>query len=172
MTGDAREELLSRIVADVAHHGVGDRSLRDLAAAIGSSHRMLLYHFGSRARLVEAVVENVEARQRTLMSSHQRLDATATWDRVSSAASRPFVLLFFEALALRGRSGRTVELTQPWIDDVMAAAAATGHTVDPLLARLAVAVVRGLLIDVVAGGDPQQARAALQRFEQLASAAT
>ena len=67
--GDARSELLDRIVDEVAQHGIGDRSLRDLAAAVGSSHRMLLYHFGSRAGLVAAIVVEVEARQRSLMSA-------------------------------------------------------------------------------------------------------
>ena len=55
---DARTRLLERIVADVGANGLGDRSLRDLAVAVGSSHRMLHYHFGSRAGVVTALVED------------------------------------------------------------------------------------------------------------------
>src|SRR5204862_6013267 len=66
-TVDARSVLLDRVVADVAEHGLTNRSLRDIAAAVGTSHRMLLYHFGSREGLVSAIVDAVEAAQRTLL---------------------------------------------------------------------------------------------------------
>lgn len=39
------------------------------AAAVGSSHRMLIYHFGSREGLVAAVVQWREADQRALLGS-------------------------------------------------------------------------------------------------------
>ena len=89
---DARTRLLERIVADVGANGLGDRSLRDLAVAVGSSHRMLHYHFGSRAGVVTALVELVEASQRALLD--ELADGTndpaelvlALWARVSSPA--------------------------------------------------------------------------------------
>ena len=37
-------------------HGVADLSLRGLAAAIGTSHRMLIYHFDSKAGLLDDIV--------------------------------------------------------------------------------------------------------------------
>ncbi len=43
--------------------GIGDRSLRDIAAAVGTSHRLLLHHLGSRDELLLAIVEQVESRQ-------------------------------------------------------------------------------------------------------------
>jgi AcrR family transcriptional regulator len=43
--------------------GIADLSLRQLAAAIGTSHRMLLYHFGSREGLLAAVTRAVEEQQ-------------------------------------------------------------------------------------------------------------
>ena len=52
--GDARDELLDRVMAEVVAGGITDRSLREIATAVGSSHRMLLYHFGTRAELVQA----------------------------------------------------------------------------------------------------------------------
>src|SRR3954447_6498176 len=47
-----RERILQRIVAHVLAHGLGDESLREVAAAVGTSHRMLGYHFGSRDGLL------------------------------------------------------------------------------------------------------------------------
>ena len=43
-----RRELLDALIAEFAAGGIGDRSLRRVAEAVGTSHRMLLHHFGSR----------------------------------------------------------------------------------------------------------------------------
>ena len=42
MGSSARERLLAAALEHVAEHGVGDLSLRGLAAALGTSHRMLI----------------------------------------------------------------------------------------------------------------------------------
>ena len=62
-----RSQLLDKLVEEFAAGGVGDRSLRDVAAAVGTSHRMLLHHFGSRDELLVAIVEEVERRQMTVL---------------------------------------------------------------------------------------------------------
>jgi AcrR family transcriptional regulator len=51
-----REELLDRVTAHVLEHGLIGLSLRPVAAAVGTSDRMLIYHFTSRDALVSAVV--------------------------------------------------------------------------------------------------------------------
>ena len=61
---DAREQLLARVVEHLADHGVAGLSLRELAGDLGTSHRMLVYHFGSKAGLLAEVVRHVEAAQR------------------------------------------------------------------------------------------------------------
>ena len=64
---ERRQELLDAVVEEFAVGGIGDRSLRDVAAAVGTSHRMLLHHFGSRNELLLAIVDQVERRQMALM---------------------------------------------------------------------------------------------------------
>ena len=54
---ERRQALLDAVVEEFAERGIGDRSLRDLAAAVGTSHRMLLHHFGSRDELLLAALE-------------------------------------------------------------------------------------------------------------------
>jgi AcrR family transcriptional regulator len=51
-----RDDLLDRVTDHVLEHGLIGLTLRPLAAAIGTSDRMLIYHFGSRDALVSAVV--------------------------------------------------------------------------------------------------------------------
>jgi AcrR family transcriptional regulator len=171
--GMQRDELLGRIVSDVAAHGLGDRSLRDIAAAVGSSHRMVLYHFGSRAGLVQAIVESVEAGQRQLLADAAAAAPSATsadliratWARVSDPAVRQFVRLFFELVG-HPETDR-LDLTGTWLDEAGAVARARGQSFDPAGVRVGIAVTRGLLIDVVTGGDRDEATAALERFIEL-----
>ena len=63
-TSQARERLLTAAVRHALDAGIADLSLRQLAAAIGTSHRMLIYHFGSKAGLIVAVIQTVEDAQR------------------------------------------------------------------------------------------------------------
>src|SRR3954470_15854709 len=69
MTEDgARERLLENVIAYVSEHGIGDVSLRTLAAELGTSHRMLIYHFGSKDGLLRAIVETIEGQQRAVLA--------------------------------------------------------------------------------------------------------
>jgi AcrR family transcriptional regulator len=167
---EARSLLLDRIVGEVAANGLGDRSLRTIAAAVGSSHRMVLYHFGSRAGLIAAIVESVEASQRELLrtlaadASDARGLVLALWERVSSPELRPFVALFFELVALSASSEGDDALTAPWLEVSRDVGALLRVDIDPAEIRLGVAVTRGLLVDVLASGDVAPATAALHRF--------
>ncbi|WP_131810861.1 TetR/AcrR family transcriptional regulator, partial [Mycobacterium intracellulare] len=56
---ERRRQLLDALVTEFATGGIGDRSLRAVADAVGTSHRMLLHHFGSREGMLVAIVEEV-----------------------------------------------------------------------------------------------------------------
>jgi AcrR family transcriptional regulator len=176
---EARADLLARILDFAARDGLADRSLRDIATGAGTSHRMLLYHFGSREGLLAAVVEAMEARQRAAMAVLAEAAATPgelmtrLWQQVSSPELRPFVRLFFEvfALATRGAPGTgqvLAGLTRTWLDDAESVAEGLGVEPDRVALRLGVAVSRGLLLDLLAGEDPEQVTAAHELFVQLA----
>jgi AcrR family transcriptional regulator len=176
--GDARARLLSAVIAHVQQSGISDLSLRDLATAIGTSHRMLIYHFGSREGVLVAVVQAVEDAQRAFLaqlaadSELSSADAIrAMWQRLADPGLWPNERLFFElyAQALQGRAG-TIGL----LDDIVTAwvAPAAEYAVqrgrDPrhaeAEARLGVAVIRGLLLDLLATRDRAAVDAALERY--------
>lgn len=174
----ARDRTLTRVVEYVAAHGLADASLRDVATAIGSSHRMLLYHFGSREGLVAAIVQRIEADQRTLLASLAEEADSPTdlvrrqWALLSDPALWPFIRLFFEAtaLALHGRPGTEGfldSLTDTWLRDAAVVADGLGLPVDEAELRLGVALLRGLLLDAVASGDPSGSTRALERYLAL-----
>ena len=57
-----RDELLDQVTDHVLEQGLIGLTLRPLAAAIGTSDRMLIYHFGSRDALVSAVLARANDR--------------------------------------------------------------------------------------------------------------
>jgi AcrR family transcriptional regulator len=173
---NARDRLLTATVEYVAAHGIGDLSLRQLAAALGTSHRMLVYHFGSKEGLLVEVVRAVEERQRQALAA---LDddlppadqARQIWRRLADPSMWPQERLFFELYgqALQGRT-HTTDLLDGIVDDMVRPLAEAlvrqGHPADAASAhaRLGVAVVRGLLLDLLATGDRNGVDAAMELF--------
>lgn len=178
---DARARLLDAAVEQLAAHGLADTSLRQLAAAIGTSHRMLLYHFDSREGLLVEVVRAVEARQRAALA-RLRIDPALTpletarrmWAALADPGLWPHERLFFELYgqALQGRPGTTALLdgiVEPWLEPLAELERARGadETTARAGARLALAVCRGLLLDLLATGDRAAVDAAAERMFAL-----
>jgi AcrR family transcriptional regulator len=179
-TSQARERLLAAAVGHALDTGIADLSLRQLAAAIGTSHRMLIYHFGSREGLLAAVTQTVEDQQRAALlesGTTTAHDARQSWQRLSDPSLWPQERLFFElyAYALRGRPGTEGFLdgiVESWVAPVADALVKAGadERTARADARLGVAVVRGLLLDLLATGDHAGVTEAYERFLHRASA--
>ena len=180
-TTQARERLLTAAVEQAMRGGITDMSLRELAAAIGTSHRMLLYHFGSRDGLLAAVARAVEEAQRAAVSQQgiTRANARQFWQHFSDPQLWPAERLFFElyAHALLGRPGTEGFLDnaiEPWVTAMTPAIAREAGLDDKTAraeARLVVAVTRGLLLDLLATGDRDGVTEAFERFLYYALAA-
>ena len=104
----ARERLLDAVVAHFTAEGLADQSLRRIAEAIGSSHRMLLYHFGSKDGLLLASSARWRPGPRTGWPRSARTSRGETddlvrrmWSYLSDPALGDFERLFF---ALYGRA--------------------------------------------------------------------
>ena len=173
-TSQARERLLAAAVEQAMRGGIADMSLRELAAAIGTSHRMLLYHFGSREGLLTAVAGTVEEAQRALVSEWgiSRANARGLWELFSDPRLWPAERLFFElyAQALLGRPGTEGFLDsaiEPWItamEPAIIREAGLDSKTARAEARLALAITRGLLLDLLATGDRDGVTEAFERY--------
>jgi AcrR family transcriptional regulator len=163
-----RRQLLDTLVEEFAAGGVGDRSLRDVAAAVGTSHRMLLHHFTSRDEMLVAIVEEVERRQMTVLPDLPTTPAdhfAAMWADVRRPELRPFERLFFECYARAANAEQPFDRMVPGaVDDWLAL---TEGLAEPAAARLGLAVIRGLLLDLVATGDDAGVNAAAEVFVSL-----
>jgi AcrR family transcriptional regulator len=176
-----RETLLESAIDYVAQNGITDLSLRQLAGALGTSHRMLIHHFGSKDGLWVAIVHAVEARQRAILADLvPAADVPvaeamrAWWQHISDPSLWPNERLFFELYgqAIQGRP-HTVAMLDGIIEDWLEPAAeinmayglsraqARAH------ARLGIAVTRGLLLDLVATHDVEGVNAAMEAFIEV-----
>src|ERR1700733_10478443 len=167
-----RRQLLDKLVEEFARGGIGDRSLRDVAAAVGTSHRMLLYHFGSREELLIAIVEEAELRQMALVPEIPMDPAegfAAMWADLRRPELRHLERLFFECYSRAAQGEEPFTRIVPgavdgWLREVEAAA---GVPYDGPMARLGLAVTRGLLLDLVATNDDAGVDAAANAFVSL-----
>jgi AcrR family transcriptional regulator len=167
----AKADLLDRVITYLADAGVGDRSLRQIAAGAGTSHRMLIYHFGTRDALLVEVVRAVEERQRVALAalkSHTPRDmAIEFWRRLSDPALAPYERLFFE---LYGAALAGQESVAPVLDGIVTSWLADESMFAGLpltQARMALAFTRGALLDLLATGDREGVDAAVHAFIDL-----
>lgn len=164
-----RQELLSDIVDYAGQNGIGEVSLRELADLVGSSHRMLLYHFGSRAGLLAAIVAHNEEREREIARRYAEAHAApvaalrGTWKRLRKPSQAGEERVFFElaAMAMYRRPGTervAEELGERWLE------VAQNANVDASQLRLDIAVIRGLLLDLLLTGDRKGTDLAFERY--------
>jgi AcrR family transcriptional regulator len=178
---DPKQRFLRATIDYVAENGITDRSLREIAAAIGTSHRMLVYHFGSKQGLLVEVVRAVEADQRRALdelTADASLDAGTQAARLAKRLTNPNLRrnerLFFElyAQALQGRAPAAdllPELVHAWLGPLRELSVRLGvpEAQADAHARLMLAVARGLLLDLVGTGERRAVDRAMAHFQAL-----
>ncbi len=174
-----REELLERAYAYVLAHGLSGMSLRPLAAAVGSSPRVLLFLFGSKDDLVRALLARARAdeiehlnRVRGLAGGGLGQATREIWCWLSASQHRGLLRVWLESYT---RS--LVEDDGPWADfatatvsdwlELLSAAQTPAEraSADAQTRRtLALSVLRGALLDLLATEDIDRCTAAVQRM--------
>lgn len=169
MAHDRREELLQGTVGYVLQHGLGGLSLRPLAAALGTSDRMLVYHFGSKDQLVDEVLGAANALLLAGVTAAAGGSAgepaallRALWSVAAQDSTAPFIRLFFEVygLALQRPDRYGAALRQ--VAGAWRQAVAERLDGDERAATVVVAAVEGLLLDLLVSGDRARVEAALE----------
>ncbi|MFI8304679.1 TetR/AcrR family transcriptional regulator [Streptomyces sp. NPDC085927] len=178
-TPSARQtELLEAAYQYALAHGLTDLSLRPLADAIGSSPRVLLFLFGSKDGLVRALLARARADELALLDRARQSDRPAglvpaverVWAWLAAREHRPLLRLWAEAYARSlvepagAWAGFARATVDGWLDvlaDCQPPSERDGR--DGATRRtLALAVLRGALLDLLATDDEKRVTEAVE----------
>lgn len=177
---DRRGELTDRALDYVLVHGLLTLSLRPLASALGTSDRMLLYHFGSKERLVGEVLARAQQRladdlQTTrLPPADLRGLVHQLWTDLTAPRATQITRLYLEVCILASQdAARWAEaarqLREPWREPLTLGLQAYGISAGraPALADLILATLDGLALDRLTSDRPERVDAAAACFADL-----
>jgi AcrR family transcriptional regulator len=183
-----RAELLDLAYQYAVQRGRTDITLRPIAAAIGSSPRVLIYLFGSRDGLIRALLGRSRAEEVALLSELRRSGASATdtlreatlriWSYLAEEARRPLLRLWLDGYArsLSQPAGPWAGFARDSVEDWLALladvqSAEVRDTPAGLAERtLVLAVLRGALLDLLSTDDEGRVTAAVRSLiTQLAA---
>ncbi len=170
-----RGELLELAYQYAVQRGSTDLTLRPLAAAIGSSPRVLIYLFGSRDGLVRALLSRARADEVSQLAALRQEAAAETglaetalaeagarvWAWLADEERRPLLRLWLDGYArsLSEPDGPWAGFARATVDDWLALLGEFGSEPTLLLA-----VLRGALIDLLATGDEGRVTASVQGY--------
>lgn len=175
---DMKRELLDRVVAYLAEHGLGDMSLRPMAAALDTSPNRLVHHFGSKQELLTAALGQAMSiqeqvrdgwlKREPMMSKTTELRKWWKWLN-ASPANLALTRLGLEAATLEathtGLSGDVrAEQIGVWREQIEQKLITEGvpKSVAVVEASLLKATFTGLIVDLMATGDKARLTKALE----------
>ena len=175
-----KQELLDKLIAYLAKHGIADLSLRPMAAATGTSARLLIFHFGSKEGMLIEILGEMQARLQRSFS--ETLDQPrppgvsllqAFWDWATTGRNYQYHRLLYQLQLLAAQNpkvyGRYLKkISLSWLELIQPALPPAQQT--PGFATLYGAVFDGLFIELMSTGDRRRVHAALQEFIRLARA--
>ncbi|MDR3506684.1 MAG: TetR/AcrR family transcriptional regulator [Caulobacteraceae bacterium] len=183
---DRRAELLEKIVDALLEGGAADLSLRPLAERVGTSARLLIYHFDSKEQLVASALTEVRRligvslTQRSARDRPQSLRDLLLmfWDWATDAANQRYFRLLFEVdgLAMFERISFSQEARRAnsavWVDLIGGAASRLPKGAELYSARatLIVCALNGLLQEFLQTNDLETTSSALVALIDLVCA--
>ena len=170
-----KEELLERCLAAAIEVGALDSSINAIAKRIGTSGRMLVYHFGSKHELERQLIGLLETRLREKLWSFQGVslegaDSLAQpllemWRHLTSPEMHGLLKLTMELnqRAIQGDSEtqRFLEQeSQKWVDSLF------NLTNDKTTALLLFHLFQGAILDFLTTGNAQRGQQTIKSFTE------
>ena len=168
-----RSEAIAAMCRHVLIHGLQTASLRPLAAAAGTSDRMLIYHFISKDALLAEIMRNIAADMamgltEALASNDPMPSAVLlrrVWALCQTAAQRPVLRIWLELAAVASREGGAKQQIANAIAEGFLQWTRT-HLATPEDAELVLTVFEGMLV-LQEAGQAQAVQRALDRICDL-----
>jgi len=172
-----KDDLTDQLIGYLLAHGLSNLSLRPLAEALGTSARLLIYHFGSKEGLLTDVLDGLQIRLRQSFATLLEQQTARTerplkrfWDWAIRAENYPYLKLLYELQILAVQNpaayGQYLQRNAAnWSELIGAALPAKERT--PAMVTLIGAVFDGLFLELMSTGDRKRTTQALQAFIRL-----
>jgi AcrR family transcriptional regulator len=173
-----KEELLNGALSYLSEHGIANVSLRPMATQLGTSPRILMFHFKSKERLLQEVMEELQTR---LKSSFARIGKGSRkavpplkrfWIWATEKGNLPYLKLLYETQIIAAQNPKVYgaylrTVSRDWQGVVLQTLSQSLRSKD--MATLCIAVFDGLLIELIMTGERPRLMSALDMFIALAS---
>jgi AcrR family transcriptional regulator len=177
---ERRRQLRDAALEYLVEHGVAKLSLRPLAAKLGTSPRILMFHFRSKEGLLLDVLQELSARLQASFKKIAGADLgpgrespiTLFWKWASMEKNGRYLRLLYEVQIIAIQNppeyGRYLKkISLDWL------ATALQATSEPLrsesMGTLCIAVFDGLFLELMSTGDRKRLTKALNLFVSMAT---
>lgn len=172
-----KETLTDELVGYLLEHGLSDISLRPLADALGTSARLLIYHFESKEGLLTEVLDSMQTRLRQSFASlvdrragRSERPLKMFWDWAIADENYPYFKLLYELQILAVQNPAVYgpylqRNASNWSELIGTALPEAERT--PAMVTLLGAVFDGLFLELMSTGDRKRTTQAVQQFIRL-----
>jgi Transcriptional regulator len=172
-----KEVLTDELVGYLLEHGLSDLSLRPLADALGTSARLLIYHFESKEGLLTEVLDSMQTRLRMSLGGMIERRAAQSerplkrfWDWAIADENYPYLKLLYELQILAVQNpaayGQYLQRNASSWSELIATALPEAERT-PAMVTLLGAVFDGLFLELMSTGDRRRTTQAVQQFIRL-----
>ncbi len=169
-----KQVILDEVLEYLLEHGVSGLSLRPLAAALGTSPRMLMFHFRSKEGLLKDVMQEVNRRLQkklnilaTAALTRRAAPLKLFWEWATRRGNLVYFRLLYEAqiVATLNPEEYSATMKQSTLDWRGLALQSMSESLrEQPLADLCIAVFDGLLLEFIVTGERRRLTSALDRF--------
>ena len=170
-----KNELRDKALEYFLEHGLAELSLRPLAAEIGTSSRLLIYHFESKEKLITDVMDEARSRsQRSFAELMEQAKSDADlrifWRWVTDPKNLGYARLLFEVQVLALKKPK---IYAQYLENASASWLSVIESQIPkspkrrAIATLCAALIDGLLLDYMSTGDLARTTDAMSLFDSL-----
>ncbi|TPG04990.1 TetR/AcrR family transcriptional regulator [Rhodanobacter glycinis] len=172
-----KEILVDELVGYLLEHGLSDLSLRPLAEALGTSARLLIYHFKSKEGLLAEVLDSMQTRLRMSLGGMIERRAGQSerplklfWDWAIARENYPYLKLLYELQILAVQNpaayGQYLQRNASNWSALIATALPEAERT-PAMVTLLGAVFDGLFLELMSTGDRKRTTQAILQFIRL-----
>lgn len=173
-----KTELRNAALRYLLEHGLAGVSLRPMALQLGTSPRILMFHFKSKEGLLQEIMEELHSRLRlsflelSKSSRHRVAPLKRFWLWAVDKQNFPYLRLLYETQIVAAQNPKEygrylIKASEDW--QALAFQTLSDSLRSPAMATLCIAVFDGLMLEMINTGDRPRLTQALDAFIAMSS---